>query len=116
VDAAAAAAAPYAKPPESKSPPLPLASYVGTYHNDYIGDVRIVAQSDTLRMLVGPGRTAYDLEHWNRDQFVYTAAAEFPGFRAGVFFTIGADQTANQILIEHLNGAGLGTLTRVRPR
>ncbi|HEX5761101.1 MAG TPA: hypothetical protein VF121_18085 [Thermoanaerobaculia bacterium] len=32
-----AAAAPFAKPPASPSPALPLASYVGTYENAYVG-------------------------------------------------------------------------------
>jgi CubicO group peptidase (beta-lactamase class C family) len=54
-------------------------AYVGTYGNEYYGDIVIEEEPSAksgLRMLQGPGRAAFPLEHWDGHAFFYGAASE----------------------------------------
>ena len=42
------------KPPALKSPPLPSETYLGTYRNDYFGDLEVVEQDGALLLRIGP--------------------------------------------------------------
>jgi CubicO group peptidase (beta-lactamase class C family) len=109
----AAGAAEYAEPPEEPSPALPASAYVGTYTNDYVGDIEVEERDGALTLLLGPQRRAFALEHWDRDVFLYYPALETPDVPSGVIFTIGPDGRAAGVAIEDLNTIGQGTLTRV---
>lgn len=102
----------YARAPTSSSSALPLASYVGTYHSDFFGDIEIAVQNDGLVLRQGPKKTPFPMKHWDRDVFLYQPVGEQAAGLSGVTFTIGPDQRAQQIVIENLNLQGLGIFTR----
>jgi hypothetical protein len=80
---------PKPRPNRLLPPSLPLDRYMGTYHSDYFGDVRIEATPAGLAMVLGQHQTAYPLKHWNADTFTYffDGASQPPGRRGVVFAT-----------------------------
>jgi len=108
-----AAKAEYASPPESPSPALPTAAYVGTYANDYIGNAIVEEAGTGLALRLGPnGEKTFPLTHFDRDLFLYYPNDEMPDFPIAVTFRIGPDQTAAEIMIDDLNDLGFGVLRR----
>jgi hypothetical protein len=104
----------YAKPPASPASPLPASAYVGEYRNDYVGEAKVVADSNgSLYLNLGPAGKRFLLATFNRDLFVYSPFAEAPTARMGVSFLIGPDGKASEVTVEDLNEEGLGRLTRV---
>lgn len=63
------------KPPASPAPAAPLASYVGTYNNDYWGPARITEADGKLRLELGT-KLDVPLEHWDGNTFSYTWVSE----------------------------------------
>ncbi|SEF07620.1 CubicO group peptidase, beta-lactamase class C family [Rhizobiales bacterium GAS188] len=108
-----AAIAPYATPPASPTPAMPLSAYAGTYANDYVGDIRVVVANGALELQVGPAGRTYPLKHFDRDLFVYAPFPETPDWVVSVTFAMGAAQRATQVTIENLNDDGQGVLLRV---
>lgn len=102
----------YAKPPAQPSPALPPDVYVGSYRNDFFGDIEIVARKGGLVLRQGPKRTAFPLKHWDRDVFLYQPVGESAAGLSGVTFTVGPDRKARQVVIENLDILGLGVFTR----
>ncbi len=98
--------------PTNPTPARPDNAYVGTYANDYVGEVEIRAGENGLELVVGPEPRAFRLEHWNADTFAYPDAPELPDFLSSVVFEVGDSDRADQVTIGAFNGAGLGTLTR----
>ena len=111
-----AAMAPYANPPAIQSGPLPLASYAGTYANDYVGEARVEDAGSELVLRLGPAGRRFSLRHFNRDIFLYAPNVETPGWLSPIAFTIGADGKASGVTIEDLNADGLGVLARADKR
>jgi hypothetical protein len=110
-----AAKATYGTPPAVSSPALPLAAYVGTYRNDYLGDAVVIVDNGHLTLKLGPGgKRAYALKHFDRDNFIWFPEEEAPEQPSGVTFQIGPDQKANQMTIEDFNDDGQGVLTRAK--
>jgi CubicO group peptidase (beta-lactamase class C family) len=103
----------YKKEPAGKSPPLPTASYVGTYHNDFIGDVVVAEENGKFVLKLGPKLRAFPLTHFDRDTFTYQPEGEMSAGLSGVTFRIGPDRIADTVTLENLNVHGSGTLTRV---
>jgi hypothetical protein len=103
----------YATPPAQPSPALPPGAYAGAYANDYFGRIEIREQGGMLTLHIGPQKRAFPLRHWDRDLFVYEPSPELPGVLSGVTFTVGADQKAQQVVIEGINDDGQGVFTRV---
>jgi CubicO group peptidase (beta-lactamase class C family) len=107
----------YSRPPAQTSPPLSAAAYVGTYHNDFFGDIEVSAAGTDggLVLQLGPKKISYPLQHFDRDLFVYQPAGEAAGGASGVAFRVGPDQKATSVLIEELDipSNGQGTFTRV---
>jgi CubicO group peptidase (beta-lactamase class C family) len=103
----------YAKPPSSPATALPNSAYVGTYNNDFLGDVQVIEKDGGLSIQEGPNKLTFPLKHFDRDLFIYYPYAEIPDYPSAVTFTIGADQTAMQVVIDDLNSNGQGILTRV---
>jgi CubicO group peptidase (beta-lactamase class C family) len=108
-----AGAAAYAKPPAHVSPALPSIAYVGTYTNDYAGNIEISEKDGALMLQLGPGKKTFPLKHWARDVFLYEPDAELPGVWSGVTFGIGADQKAQQVVLENFSNDNQGLFTRV---
>jgi len=71
------------------TPSHSLAEYVGTYHDDLMGDVEVTLVDGNLRMVMGP-RLVADLTHWHYDTFVARWQRQWRG-SAYVLFGIGAD-------------------------
>jgi CubicO group peptidase (beta-lactamase class C family) len=103
----------YSKAPAQPVPGLANDGYVGAYHNDFFGEVEIVAKDGELVMQQGPRKTPFSLKHYNRNVFFYETAGENEVGLTGVTFTIGTDGKATTMTVENLNGEGLGTFTRV---
>ncbi len=103
-------AAQYAQPPATPSTALPNASYVGTYTNDYVGDIEVANENGELTLLLGPQQQAFPLTHYDRDVFLYYPSPESPTVPGVANFTVAADQQTTQVVIEGLNQS---TFTRV---
>jgi CubicO group peptidase (beta-lactamase class C family) len=105
----------YSQPPAQKSAPLPADAYAGIYHNDFFGDIEVVAKEGGLVLTAGPNKTPFPLQHWDRDLFLYQPVGEFAGGLSGVAFRVGPDQKAASVVVENLDiySRGQGTFTRV---
>ena len=99
-------------PPADSTPALGTASYLGTYSNDYVGDVEVVEGEDGLEALMGPDRTAFALRHLDANTFTYLDAPELPDFPALAEFAVDGSGTATSLTLSSLDGSGLGTVTR----
>ena len=65
----------YSKAPAQPTPGLPNDACVGAYHNDFFGDVEIVAKDGGLVMQQGPKKTPFLLNYYVRDVFFYETQA-----------------------------------------
>jgi CubicO group peptidase (beta-lactamase class C family) len=63
------------KPPANPAPTAPLASYVGTYQNDYWGPARITEKDGKLHLALGT-KLDVPLEHWDGNVFSYSWVSE----------------------------------------
>lgn len=100
-------------PPSDASEARPNSAYVGTYSNEYYGDVTVVESGDGLSFQIGPEPREFELTHYSRDTFSWQPTGENGSVRSGLTFTIGVDGTATEFTDEYLTWGGLGTLTRV---
>lgn len=96
-------------PPVSPADPRPLDELVGTYANDYFGQLNVRRDGDDL--LLEPGRVAepWVLEHWDGDTYAASPTGEnWPvGTRGSVVFD------DDEVTVDLLNRRDLGTFTRV---
>src|SRR5215211_3158624 len=81
-------------PPADATLAAPDAAYLGTYRNDYYGDVEIAQAADGLVMRIGPKPLEFPLTHYDHDTFSWQPAGENATGRSGLSFLIGADSTA----------------------
>ncbi len=102
----------YSKPALKPSAALANTAYVGTYANDYFGEVDIVDRGGRLAIVEGPGKTAFSLTHRDRDTFTYQTAGENAVGASGVTFTLGPDGKASTVTVENLNIHGNGVFPR----
>lgn len=99
--------------PDDPAPPLDRDTYLGTYENDFFGDLEVAIEDDeSISMRLGPGGMIFPLRHFNRDVFTYTPTGENASGDSAVTFTIGADGAASQVVIENLDRYDAGTFTR----
>jgi CubicO group peptidase (beta-lactamase class C family) len=103
----------YATPPAEVAPARPSSAYVGPYANDYFGAIEVSETDGALTLLLGLGRMAFPLRHWDQDVFLYEPDAEFPGAVSGVRFSFGLGQQAQQVVLENFNDNEQGAFTRV---
>ena len=87
------------KSPENPAPAKPLASYVGTYTNEYFGTLHVTLEGGRLILRLPPRESYYELTHWDGDTFSYYFASESTGVgrRGAKFFP-----EKQQVLIENL--------------
>ena len=95
------------KPPANPSPAAPLASYVGTYNNDYWGPARITEKDGKLQLAMG-AKLDVPLDHWNGSDFTYSWVSENspPGTVSKATFD------GDKLTLEYYNAFGKGTFTR----
>jgi CubicO group peptidase (beta-lactamase class C family) len=103
----------YAKPPTHPSPALSSDAYIGTYHNNFVGEIEIAAKDGGLILKEGPKKEAFPLKHFDGNVFTYQPMGENAYGLSGVTFTIGTDGKAKSVVVENLNIYGQGTLTRL---
>jgi hypothetical protein len=109
-----AAIAQYGTPPLNAAPALPPATYAGTYANDYLGQVRVLAHGADLTLHLGPGgEINYALTHFDRDTFTMHPSPETPDVPCPLVFSIGGNGRATTLTLDGLNDMGQGTLQRV---
>jgi hypothetical protein len=63
------------KPPANPAPAAPLASYVGTYNNDYWGPARVTEKDGKLQLALGT-KLNVPLDHWDGNVFTYSWVSE----------------------------------------
>ena len=102
----------YSKPPASPTPPLATSAYVGTYTNNFFGDIQIIEEGNGLAIVEGPHKLTFPLKHYDRDLFTYETEGENAVGVTGVTFTLGADGKATTVVVENLNLRGEGTFKR----
>jgi hypothetical protein len=95
------------KPPANPAPAAPLASYVGTYNNDYWGPARITEKDGRLQLELGT-KLDVPLNHWEASVFTYSWVSENapPGTISKATFD------GNRLTIEYYDTFGKGTFTR----
>lgn len=98
--------------PASPAPARDTADHVGTYTNDYAGDVVVTANEDTLTVQVGPKGLSAPLTHYDGDVFSWLAPGGNGDPVSAVTFGGGAGGAAQTIQIETLDSYGFGTFTR----
>ena len=107
--------APLELPDKTGAPAGPTSQYVGTYANEYVGEVTFGEKADGgLEMIAGPADNpvTFPLEHYDGNTFVYLHYPETPEYPELVIFEV-ADGTAESVELTAFDGAGLGTLQRV---
>ena len=102
----------YSKPPECPTPALSNTAYLGTYTNNYFGDIQIIEKGNGLAVIEGPHKTTFPLEHYDRDTFTYQTEGENAAGATGATFTIGPEGKATTLIVQHLNVRGEGTFQR----
>ncbi len=102
----------YSKPAAGKQPSLTNAAYVGKYENKLFGEIEVAEKGGSLVLQMGPKKNSYPLTHFDRDVFTYQPTGEMSPVVSGVTFTIGASQSATQVVIENLDIHGDGTFVR----
>ena len=100
--------------PESPTPPLPLAAYVGAYANDLYGDLAVVEEGGHLVLRLGPRPLTLPLKPRDRDTFLYHPLGDGNPATSGMTFTVGPDRRASSVALDELDAGGQGTFRRVR--
>lgn len=103
----------YSKPPASPTPALSNAAYVGTFTNDFYGDIAIIEKDGGLAIVEGPNKMTFPLTHYDRDIFTYVTAGENAVGTTGAYFRVDADGKASSVRVENLDADGNGVFTRV---
>ncbi|RDH79047.1 serine hydrolase [Mycolicibacterium moriokaense] len=95
------------QPPVKPAPAAPLASYVGTYNNDYWGPARVIEKDGKLQLELGSTLTV-PLSHWDGNVFTYQWVSENspPGSIGKATFN------GDRLTLEYYDQAGKGTFTR----
>jgi CubicO group peptidase (beta-lactamase class C family) len=99
-------------PPADATSAAADATYVGTYHNDYYGDVEIARGAEGLMLRIGPKPLEFPLTHFDRDTFSWQPEGENAAGRSGLSFLIDADERAFAFRDEYLAVDDAGVLLR----
>src|SRR5215213_8505833 len=99
-------------PPADATSAAADATYIGTYHNDYYGDVEIARGAEGLVLRIGPKPLEFPLTHYDRDTFSWQPEGENAAGRSGLSFLIGAEERAFAFRDEYLAVDDAGVLLR----
>jgi len=102
----------YSKPPAAPSPAMAAGAYLGTYANDYYGEVEVIEKGGRLAIVEGPEKKTFPLIHYDRDTFTYQTEGENAVGASGVTFTLAPDGKASGVTVENLNPHGDGVFPR----
>ena len=96
------------QPPAKPAPAKPLASYVGTYANDYWGPANVTEHDGRLELRLGPHGQTFVLSHWDGDMFTFPLQGEnaAPGTISEATFA------GNKLTLEYYDRDKLGTFSR----
>lgn len=100
-------------PPANPQPPADAIAYLGTYGNDYLGNVDIAQSNGGLSLTLGPAAVRYALHHWDGERYVFYPSGENanPGSVSQATFSPGPAGVADKLSIEMYAG-GTGELVR----
>lgn len=104
----------YSKLPAAPTPALENNAYLGTFTNDFYGDVAIVEKDGGMAIVIGPDDQSFPLAHYDRDIFTFETAGENAVGLTGVFFDVGPDGKSGNLTVEYLDVDGNGTFQRVK--
>jgi len=95
-------------PPANPAPAAPLATYLGTYRNDYWGPATVAEKNGALTLSLGPRPESYDLTHWDGNTFTFDLVTENapPGTVSAATFD------GDKLALEYYDTERLGTFTR----
>jgi phage antirepressor YoqD-like protein len=88
------------------------AAYLGSYGNDFFGEIAIIENDGGLAIVQGPKKMTFPMRHWNRDTFTFETEGENSIGTAGVTFTMGPNGKGQRVLVENLNIHGEGAFER----
>lgn len=93
--------------PLNSAPAAPLATYVGTYANDYWGPARVTEQDGQLMLALGT-KLNVPLQHWDGNVFTFTFVTENapPGTISKATFD------GDKLMLEYYDELGKGTFVR----
>jgi hypothetical protein len=92
----------YSNPPASPALAAETSAYLGSYKNDFFGQIDIIAKNGELILVLGPKKMTFPMTQWNRDTFTYVTKGENAVGTAGITFTM-APMARPNVLIENLN-------------
>ena len=101
--------------PEVPANPTPAAApdaYIGTYHNDYYGDAKVISGANGLALVLGPRQLALPMTHVHADTFTVQLFPESPQARYPIIFAV-TNGKAIAVDIGNDDGPGTGQLRRV---
>lgn len=99
-----------APPPASPAPARSLSSYVGTYSNAYVGDVKVAESNGTLTVTLGPQNLSAPLTHFDGDTFSWLAPGQSHSTISAVTFAGGRTSDPPQTMT--IEAISVGQLKR----
>ena len=103
----------YSERAASPAPAEPNPAYLGTYSNDFFGEIAVIEKEGGLAIVQGPKKMTFPMTHWDRDTFTYETEGESSLGTVGITFTMGPDGKSRRVLVENLNIRGEGVFDRV---
>ncbi|AOW91920.1 serine hydrolase [Rhodococcus sp. WMMA185] len=91
--------------------PSPLATYVGSYANEYFGAAQVTEREGALILTMGPEGLVFPLSYQAGDEFTFAPARK--GGPTGMVSK--ASFIGDTLVLEFFNANGLGTFTRGAP-
>lgn len=98
--------------PASATGALANDAYLGTYRNDFFGDVEVAASGGGLALRIGPKPLEFPLTHFDRDTFTWQPTGENAYGVSGLTFVVEGTGPAGGFRDQYLASGGPGDLVR----